>query len=93
MAAARDQKGIEMTNQATIPLLFPEEFNDNAAYLLQLAEAVVFEECCNNGCAHKADGTFMGHEVGQPTNCRHFRVSAGAPIECAAFFPECGDAA
>ena len=71
------------------PLLFEEEFNDNAARLLQVTEAVIMEECCNNGCAHKPDGacsTFR--EVVNPTHCRFFKLPTCAPIECAAY--ECG---
>lgn len=69
-------------------LLFEEEFNDNAAHLLQAVEALIREECCDNGCAHKKGGEFVGTDVENPTHCKHFKVSAGAPIECAAY--ECG---
>mgnify|MGYP007113657118 FL=1 len=82
-----------MANETTIPLLFSEEFNSNAACLLQAVEAVVFEECCNNGCVFRRGGAFLGFDVEHPTSCSHFKVSACAPIECTAFQPDCGDAA
>lgn len=88
-----NQKGNDMARQTTIPLLFPEEFNSNAAYLLQAAEALVFEECCSNGCVHRKNGEFLGTDVRNPTHCRHFKVSADAPIECSAFEADYGDAA
>ena len=94
MAAAQtNQKGNDMANETTIPLLFPEEFNSNAACLLQAVEAVVFEECCNNGCVFRRGGAFLGFDVEHPTSCSHFKVFACAPIECTAFQPDCGDAA
>lgn len=71
------------------PLLFEEEFNDNAAYLLQVTESVIMEECCNNGCVHQQNGAyFIYGEVINPTHCRFFKLPSGAPIECAAY--ECG---
>lgn len=71
-----------------LPLLFPEEFNDNAARILRAAEEIIIEECCGNACAHRKDGGFMGQEVEHPSMCRFMRVSCSAPLECEAYESE-----
>ena len=68
-----------------LPLLFPEEFNDNAARILCAAEEIIIEECCDNGCKHRADGGFMGNRVARPSMCRFMQVSCSVPLECAAY--------
>lgn len=68
-----------------LPLLFPEEFNDNAAKLLCAAEEIIIEECCANGCKHLLDGGFMGNRAARPSMCRFMRVSGAVPLECAAY--------
>lgn len=68
-----------------LPLLFPEEFNDNAAKLLCAAEEIIIEECCYNGCKHRPDGGFIGNRVTRPSMCRFMQVSCSVPLECAAY--------
>lgn len=68
-----------------IPLLVPEEFNDNAARILRAAEEIIFEECCSNSCVHVPNGGYADAKVNQPSGCRFLKVGAGAPLECEAF--------
>ena len=63
-----------------LPLLFPEEFNDNAAKLLCAAEEIIIEECCANGCKHLPDGGFMGNRAQRPHDW--FTASSDACWRC-----------
>lgn len=85
--ATNDRKGKHM-GRYELPLLFPEEFNDNAAKLLCAAEEIIIEECCANGCKHLPDGGFMGNRAARPSMCRFMQVSGTAPLECAAYESE-----
>lgn len=79
-----------MEHQTTIPLI-PEldewEFNDRAAALCAVAEGIIHQECCMNGCAKRNDWKMCGH----PIHCEHFKPSNGVPLECTAFEPVDGE--
>lgn len=65
---------------------FAERFKVNQERILLAAEECIFGECCSNGCAHKASGSFAGGAVERPAMCAHFVVSTGTgPVECEAF--------
>lgn len=79
-----NEKGQTM-NFRQPPLLDHYEFNTAAAELLQLAESVIFEECCENKCVHREGGEFDNRKVENPTHCRFFKLAPCAQIDCAAY--------
>lgn len=63
-----------------VPMLDAFEFNTNAAMLLAVAEQIIYDECCRNGCTHNSE-----HMSGHPIHCASFAIACGLPLECASF--------
>ena len=63
----------------TLPMLCECELDANAHALLAIAERIIREECCDNGCAHR--GVSKGW---LPSHCPCFAPS-GPLLDCSRY--------